>query len=241
MAYVEGFVAAVPVAGQHAYVEHARTAAAMFLRFGATRLVEGWGDDVPDGKVTDFHRTVERGDDEQVVFSWIEYPDRATRDSAMERLMADPDMAAMELPFDGSRMIFGGFVPIVDDAAPGAAPTGYSDGYLVPVPTAGRDAYHAVAAEASIVFREHGALRVVEAWGDDVPEGTRTDFARAVQLREDETVVFSWVEWPSKEARMAGWDGVMADPRMNDPDRTMPFDGKRMVYGGFVPLLDITA
>uniref|UniRef100_UPI0031389FC0 DUF1428 domain-containing protein n=1 Tax=Sphingomonas sp. CFBP 13720 TaxID=2775302 RepID=UPI0031389FC0 len=100
-----------------------------------------------------------------------------------------------------------------------------------------RDAYSAFAAHNAAVFRDHGAVRVVEAWGDDVPAGTRTDFARAVQLQPDETVVFAWIEWPSKDARNAGWGRVMADDRLGSRDA--PFDGKRMVYGGFEPVVDM--
>jgi uncharacterized protein YbaA (DUF1428 family) len=87
------------------------------------------------------------------------------------------------------------------------------------------------------LFREFGALRVVETWGDDVPEGKLTSFPLAVQRTEDETVVFSWVEWPSKELRDAGWQAMMQDPRM-DQAGEMPFDGKRMIYGGFQMIMD---
>ena len=82
------------------------------------------------------------------------------------------------------------------------------------------------------LFLEHGATACVDCWGDDVPAGEHTDFLRAVQAKDDETVVFSWVSWPDKAARTAGWDKIMADPRWPAPD-AMPFDGKRMVYGGF--------
>ena len=88
------------------------------------------------------------------------------------------------------------------------------------------------------MFKEHGASRVVEAWGDDVPDGKVTDFKGAVKATGDEAVVYSWIEWPSKEARVEGWKKIMADPRMQPDQNTMPFDGKRMIYGGFVPILD---
>jgi uncharacterized protein YbaA (DUF1428 family) len=113
----------------------------------------------------------------------------------------------------------------------------YVDGYLVPVRTAEREAYRKLAADAAAIFREHGAIAVVEAWGDDVPEGKVTSFPMAVKLEEGETVVFSWVLWPSREARDAGNAKVMADPRMKEPD-VMPFDGQRMIYGGFEALVD---
>jgi uncharacterized protein YbaA (DUF1428 family) len=88
------------------------------------------------------------------------------------------------------------------------------------------------------VFKEHGATRVVEAWGDDVPDGKVTSFPLAVQRKDDETVVFSWVEWPSKQARDAGWQKIMADPRMQPEANPMPFDGQRLIYGGFAPLVE---
>jgi uncharacterized protein YbaA (DUF1428 family) len=113
----------------------------------------------------------------------------------------------------------------------------YVDGYLIAVPTAKREAYHDLAAMAAPIFREHGALSVVECWGDDVPEGKVTSFPMAVKLEPGETVVFSWIVWPSREARDAGNAKVMADPRMQPPGE-MPFDGKRMIFGGFEVLVE---
>ncbi|TKT74672.1 DUF1428 family protein [Aquamicrobium sp. LC103] len=116
MKYVEGFVAAVPVANKDAYRKHAAEAAPLFKEFGATRVVECWGDDVPEGKVTDFRRAVNAEDGEVVVFSWVEYPSKEARDAANEKIMSDPRMKEMggQMPFDGRRMIFGGFAPILD-------------------------------------------------------------------------------------------------------------------------------
>ena len=238
MTYVEGFVVAVPTANKEAYRKHAADAAALFKEFGVARMVEAWGDDVPDGKVNDLKGAVQAKDDETVVFSWFEYPDKATRDAANEKMMSDPRMAAMggDMPFDGKRMIIGGFDSIVDDSSGGAM--GYADGYVLPVPDGNKDAYRALAEKASQVFRDHGATRVVEAWGDDVPDGKVTDFARAAHKQDGETVVFSWVEWPSKEARVAGWEKVMADERMQPDGTEVPFDGKRMIYGGFAPIVE---
>jgi uncharacterized protein YbaA (DUF1428 family) len=113
----------------------------------------------------------------------------------------------------------------------------YIDGFVVPVPAREKAAYRELAGKAAVVFKEHGATRVVECWGDDVPAGEQTDFMRAVAARDDETVVFSWVEWPSKAVRDQAGPKVMADPRMQ-PDGEMPFDGKRMIFGGFESLLD---
>jgi uncharacterized protein YbaA (DUF1428 family) len=109
MTYVDGFVAAVPKANKQAYIEHAREAAELFKEWGATRIVETWGDDVPAGKQTDFMRAVAAKDDEAIVFSWIEYPDKATRDAVGQKMMTDARMQAMKMPFDGARMIYGGF------------------------------------------------------------------------------------------------------------------------------------
>ncbi|MBC2885100.1 DUF1428 domain-containing protein [Ochrobactrum sp. CM-21-5] len=116
MAYIEGFVVPVPRANKEKYRKHAAAAAPLLKEFGVVRMVEAWGDDVPDGKVTDFRRAVQAEPDEDVVFSWFEYPDKATRDSTNQKMMSDPRMKAMgnEMPFDGKRMIFGGFATILD-------------------------------------------------------------------------------------------------------------------------------
>ena len=238
MTYVEGFVAAVPSANKDAYRKHAAEAAPLFKEFGASRLVEAWGDDVPDGKVTDFKRAVKATGDETVVFSWLEYPSKEARDAANKKMMADPRMKVMgaSMPFDAKRMIIGGFASFVDDATKGKM--GYTDGYLLAVPTAKKDAYRDIAAKAAVVFKDHGATRVVEAWGDDVPDGKVTDYRGAVQAKPDESIVYSWIEWPSKEVRAVGMKKAMEDPRMKHDPAAMPFDGQRMVYGSFTPLVD---
>ena len=119
MSYFEGFVIAVPTANKQAFIDHARQFDPVFLEFGATRVVEAWGDDVPDGKVTDFRRAVQATGEETVVFSWIEWPDKATRDEGMKKMMEDPRMDPSNpdnppMPFDGKRMIFGGFANVVE-------------------------------------------------------------------------------------------------------------------------------
>jgi uncharacterized protein YbaA (DUF1428 family) len=114
----------------------------------------------------------------------------------------------------------------------------YVDGFVIPVPAGKKAAYRAVAAKAAPIFKEYGAERIVECWGDDVPDGKVTDFKRAVNAEAGENVVFSWVVWPSKAARDAGNKKIMEDPRMQITD-DMPFDGKRMIMGGFEVLQDV--
>lgn len=117
MSYIDGFVIPVPSGQKQAFIDHARTIDPMFLELGALRVVEGWGDDVPAGTTTDFARAVAATDAETVAFAWIEWPDKATRDAAMEKLRSDPRMAGPPPPFDGKRMIFGGFETVVDISA----------------------------------------------------------------------------------------------------------------------------
>jgi uncharacterized protein YbaA (DUF1428 family) len=114
MSYIDGFVIAVPKQNKQAYLDHAKKSLPMFKEFGATRMVEAWGDDVPEGKVTDFQRAVKAEPNEQIVFSWIEWPSKDVRDKGMKKMMEDPRMKDMQMPFDGKRMIFGGFAPILD-------------------------------------------------------------------------------------------------------------------------------
>ncbi len=118
MAYIDGFVIAVPTANKQKFIDHANKGNSVFMELGATRILECWGDDVPDGKVTDFRGAVKATEDETVVFSWIEWPDKKTRDAAfgrMEELMKTDDRMGKNnpMPFDGMRMIYGGFSPVV--------------------------------------------------------------------------------------------------------------------------------
>ena len=114
MAYVDGFVVAVPADKKQAYLESAATFAPIFKEFGATRVTECWGDDVPEGKLTDFRRAVKAEPGEVVVFSWIEYPSKEVRDAANAKMRTDERMKNAPMPFDGKRMIFGGFAPLLD-------------------------------------------------------------------------------------------------------------------------------
>lgn len=114
----------------------------------------------------------------------------------------------------------------------------YIDGFVVPVPAGKRAAYKAMAEQTLVLFKEFGATRVVECWGDDVPDGKVTDFKGAVKATGDEVVVFSWVEWPDKATRDAARKRFMQDERMKSIGADAPFDGQRMIYGGFEVLLD---
>ncbi len=120
MSYIDGFVIAVPTANRQKFIDHANMADGMFIEMGALRVIECWGDDVPDGKLTDFRRAVQAAANESIVFSWIEWPDKAARNAGMAKMMdpdfKDPRMDPVNnpMPFDGKRMIFGGFSPVVD-------------------------------------------------------------------------------------------------------------------------------
>ena len=115
MTYVDGFVIAVPAENKEAFRKHAAAAAALFKEFGATRVVECWGDDVPEGKLTDFRGAVKAKEGEVVVLSWIEFPSKEIRNATHEKMRSDPRAKTLgEMPFDGKRLIFGGFAPILD-------------------------------------------------------------------------------------------------------------------------------
>ena len=110
----------------------------------------------------------------------------------------------------------------------------YVDGFVIPVPKANKDAYRAEAEKMWTVMRDYGAIEVWECWGEDIPEGEVTSFPSAVMLKDDETVVFSWVIWRDREARSAAQENMLKDPRMEEME--MPFDGKRLIFGSFIPL-----
>lgn len=114
----------------------------------------------------------------------------------------------------------------------------YVDGFVAAVPTANRDAFRRHAEVAAAVFKELGALKVVDCWENDVPDGEITSFPMAVKRNADETVVFGWILWPSREVRDAGMAKAMGDPRLQSDRNPMPFDGKRMIYGGFEILVE---
>lgn len=110
--YIDGFVGAVPKANKEKYLKHLEEAAVLIKEFGASGMVENWGDDVPNGEVTDFYKAVAAKEDEVIVFSWIQWPSKEARDQGMKKMMEDERMQKIEMPFDGKRMIFGGFSTI---------------------------------------------------------------------------------------------------------------------------------
>lgn len=114
----------------------------------------------------------------------------------------------------------------------------YVDGFVAAVPTANKDQYIKHATDAAAVFKEYGVLNMVECWGDDVPEGKVTSFPLAVQCKPEETVVFSWLVWPSREVRNEAMPRLMEDPRLKPDVNPMPFDGKRLIYGGFSVIVE---
>ena len=236
MTYFEGFIAPVPEANRDAYRKHASEFASLSEEFGIQRHVEAWDSDVPEGKVTDFRKSVDAKPDEKVVFAFFEYPDRKARDAANEKFMSDERMKEMgaNMPFDGKRMIVGGFDAIVEEGSAGGS---YTDGFVVPVPEGKREAYRQLASKMAKVFRQHGATRVIESIADDVPQGNVTDFYRAVKAEDGETVVFSFIEWPDKQTRDDAWAKIMADESLR-PQGEMPFAGQRMFWGGFEKIVD---
>jgi uncharacterized protein YbaA (DUF1428 family) len=246
MSYIDGFVIACPKANKDKFIAHANMGDGVFMDLGATRILECWADDVPEGKTTDFRMAVKATPDEAILFSWIEWPDKAKRDAAfaaMTEWMNDPakadprmDPEKNPMPFDGTRMIFGGFKMIVDTGA--AKGAGFIDGFVIPVRKANEATYQHYAAKGAEIFRDLGATRVVECWGDDVPPGKTTDFFGAVKATDDEAVVFSWLEYPDKATRDKAGELMMEDPRFEALGE-MPFDGKRMIFAGFAPVVTL--
>jgi Uncharacterized conserved protein len=146
MTYYAGTVAAVPTKNRQIYIDHVHGAWPVFQRYGCTRMVEGWGVDIPKGKVTDFYGAVDAREDETIVFAWTEWPDKQAADAAWERMQAENAMMQIsEMPFDGSRMIYGGFSPVFTAGSDQTA--GYIQGFALAVPERNREAYIRMASE----------------------------------------------------------------------------------------------
>lgn len=237
MAYYSGFVCAVPTANKQTYIDHVTAVWPMFRGYGAIRMVEAWGTDIPRGKVTDFHGAVNAQDDEAIVFSWIEWPDKSTADAAWERMQGDPAMQDLPpMPFDAKRAIMGGFEPILKEGTDRGA--GYLQGFILAVPGENKAAYTRVAREAwATAFQPYGCIGTVEAWGVDVPRGKQTDFHRATKAEDGEVPLFSWTAWPDKPTCEAAAKAMEADMEGQEYPE-MPFDGMRMMWGGFEPIFD---
>jgi uncharacterized protein YbaA (DUF1428 family) len=235
MMYFQGYVVPVKIGNKQAYLDIAKKAAPIFAEYGALRIVECWGDDVMDGKVTDFRKAVQANHEETIVFSWVWWPDKATCDAAEGKIMADDRMKPSgPMPFDGKRLIYGGFESVFD--TPDGGKFGYVDGMVASVADGKRQDFIDHSAKIARLFQEKGALRVVDGWGTNVPAGKVTDFQRAVQAKDGETVIFGWVEWPDKPTREAGMGALMRDPRMRE---TAPaWNGQLAIFGGFAPILD---
>src|SRR6201999_2319254 len=136
-------------------------------------------------------------DAETVVLSWVWWPDKATCDAATPQIVADERMKPEgPMPFDGRRLIYAGFEAVFDTGEGGRF--GYLDGMVASVPDVHRRDFIDHAGKAARLFKQQGALRLVDGWGVDVPAGQVTDFRRAVQAKDGETVVFGWIEWPDK-------------------------------------------
>ena len=235
MMYFQGFVIPVMAKNEQAYFDRATKVASIFAEYGAMRTVQCLGDDIMDGKITDLKKAVQASDDETVVFSWVWWPDKATCDAAAAKIMADQRMKPDDpLPFDAQRLIYAGFDAIFDTGDGGRV--GYVDAMVASVPNGKRQDFINHADKTAKLFQENGALRLVDGWGTDVPDGKLTDFKRAVQARDSETVVFGWIEWPDKPTRNAGMGALMQDPRMRE---TAPaWNGPLAIFGGFTPILD---
>ena len=233
--YVQGFVLPVKTGNKQAYLDGTKKMSAIFAEYEALRTVACWGDDVMDGKVTDFKKAVQASDDETVVLSWVLWRDKAACEAGTGKMMAEdrmkPDGA---LPFDGKRLIYGGFEVSLDTG--GDHRFGYVDGMVASVADGNRQGFVDYAAKTAKLFQEKGALRVVEGWGTEVPSGTLTDFRRAVQAKDGETVVFGWIEWPDKPTRDAGMAALMHDPRTRETPA--PWNGPLAIFGGFMPIHD---
>lgn len=115
----------------------------------------------------------------------------------------------------------------------------YVDGFLAAVPNANKAEFIRHAHKAAAVFKKYGALKLVDNWADDVPDGELTSFPMAVKCEPDESVVFSWIVWPSKVVRDEGMKKAMEDPDFDMQANPMPFDGKRMMFGGFETVVDL--
>ncbi len=237
MAYFQGFIIPVPEANRESYLKMARESVPLFTDYGARRIVECWGCDVPRGEVTDMFGAVNAEKNENIVFSWIDWGTKDTFDKAHEDMMSDERMEEpQEMPFDGMRMIYSGFETVGESGTSDS--TGYVQGYVAPVPKDNRDAFADMCKTMRALAIDHGALRAADGWAEEMEDGKVTDFKQAVKAQTGEAIAFGYAEWPSKDAFDKGAEKMRMDKRMPPPGAEMPMDGKRLIYGGFEILLD---
>lgn len=227
-----GSLVSVPRTNRSAYLAHARAAWPLVQSHGALQSIECWGVDIPRGEINDFYSALAAPEGEAIVLSWIAWPDAAAIDRGMAAIENDPRMMDLpEMPFDGARMIYGTFQPLVSFGALGDAR--YLQGFVLPVPAQNKAAYADVARQGwDSLYHPLGARQLVEGWGIDVPHGTQTDFYRATLARADEVPLFSWIAWADK-AQCDAATRAMTEGTIAGPSAEMPFDAKRMIFGGF--------
>ena len=243
--YIDGLVFAVPTANKQAFIDYAKRSDS-FLE-GYIRIGYGWEDELLEGQLTDFRKSVQAKTDESIIFVWIEWPDKATRNLEHQNMQARLKSEATFIneipPFDGARMLSGGFETIIDFETTihnkkGDFKMSYFDGFLFAVKSENKEAFIDYANRANSLIE--GCTRIVYALEDDLQDGQVTDFRMAVQAKDDEAVVFGWEEWPDKEARNKGHE-LMAD--YLESHETLgkeipPFDELRMVFGGFETIIE---
>ncbi len=237
MTYFQGFIIPVPETNRDAYFKMAQESVPLFSDYGAQRIVECWGSDVPRGELTDMYGAVKADKGENIVFSWIDWRtkeefDKAHKDMGSDERMEEPG----EMPFDGMRMIYSGFEILGESGASG--PAGYVQGYVVPVPKENREAFADMCKTMRDLAIDHGALRAADGWAAEIEDGKVTDFKKAVKAEADEAIAFGYTEWFSKDAFEQGSGKMREDRRMPTPGSEMPMDGKRLIYGEFEVLLD---
>lgn len=236
MTYFQGFIIPVPETNKEAYRKMAQDVAPFFTDYGALRTVECWGDNVPQGKTTDMFGAVDAEEDENIVFSWIDWESKQACDEAAERMTKDKRMEDPgEMPFDGKRMIYSGFELLGENGTKGS--TGYVQGYVAPVEKGKREPFAQMCATMRKIAVDSGALHAVDGWADVIEDGRLTDFKRAVKAEAGEAVAFGFVEWPTKEAYEHGSAKMREDKRMLPSGADMPVDGKRMIFGEFDVLI----
>lgn len=236
MTYISGYLLTVPDANRTAYMDMAAACWPIFKDYGALLTAECWGVDVPDGELTSFPMAVKREDGETVVFSWILWPDKSAYERCNASIETDERWAKMSpdtIPFDGKRMIWGGFE---QNFAAGVPSGGLVMGFLRAAPDSNRTDCREWAEESWTILHDYGATGLFEGWGDEVPDGKLTSFPMAVKREGGEAVVFSWVAFPGR-AELEAWTTSMeTDARQKAmQNREAPWDLRRMMWGTFEP------